>query len=222
MPGYAFGRFALRLPVSYSYMSLQGRKGLSFFSDFHWVPQTRYLETVSITPTLRFITTGNSFGEVFFTYMRKKYFETQLHTEPVLPEEKRSGKRFAGGVNWNYFFNRSKGVFTVYYSYGQENTRGRNWDNSESRLGAEVIRPLVGSLKAYAAAGVVFVRYSHGNSFFNKRRSANVYDTSLGLVYGISKNTDIVFQYKHVENKSNIPFYEYRRNLYVLGMEYRF
>jgi len=222
VPGYTFGRFAIRLPLSYSYMSIQGQKGLSFYSDFHWATQTRYLETVSITPTLRFITTGNSFGEVFFGYTRKKYFETELHPGPVLPEEERSGKRLVGGVNWNYFFNRSRGVFTVRYSYGRENTHGQNWDNSENRLGAEILCPIVGPLKAYVSAEGAFVRYSHSNSFFNERRRDDVYDATLGLIYEILNNTDIVLQYKHIENRSNIPLYEYRRNLYALGVEYRF
>jgi len=203
-------------------MSIQGQKGLSFYSDFQWAVQTRYLETVSITPTLRFITTDNSFGEVFLGYARKKYFETELHPGPVLPEEERSGKRLVGGINWNYLFNQSKGVFTARYSYSRENTHGQNWDNNENRLSAEILCPLVGHLKVYTSAEAAFVRYWHNNSFFNERRSDNLYDATLGLIYEIYKNTDIVLQYKHIENRSSISLYEYRRNLYALGIEYRF
>jgi tetratricopeptide (TPR) repeat protein len=222
VPGYTFGRFAVSLPLSYSYISLQGRKGLSFFSDIQWITQTRYMESTAVTPTLRFITTENSFGEVFFSYIRKKYFETELHPEPFLPEEERSGERLVGGTSWTYLFKETKGIFTARYSFAKDNVAGRNWTNRENRFGADILYPLVGSLKAQAMAEAIFVGYSHTNSFFNEKRSDEIYNLSLGLIYGIFKNADIILQYNHFRNTSNIPFYNYRRNVYTLGMEYRF
>jgi hypothetical protein len=208
--------------LSYSYISLQGQKGLSFFSDLHWITQTRYLETTTVTPTLRFITTDNSFGEVFFSYKRKKYFATELRPESFLPEEERSGERLVGGTSWTYLFKEKKGVFTVRYSYAEDNVIGRNWTNKENRFGADILYPLVASLKAQAMAEAIFVDYTHTNSFFNEKRSDEIYNISLGLIYGIFKNADIILQYNYFRNTSNIALYDYRRNVYTLGMEYRF
>jgi tetratricopeptide (TPR) repeat protein len=222
VPGYTFGRFAVTLPLSYSYVSLQGQKGLGFFSDLHWATQTRYLATTTVTPTLRFITTENSLGEVFFSHIRKKYFYTELHPESFLPEEERSGERLVGGASWTYLFKETKGVFTARYSYAQDNVIGRNWTNRENLFGAHILFPLGSSLKAQAAAEAVLVDYTHVNDFFNEKRSDEIYNVSLGLVYGIFKNADIILQYNHFRNTSNISFYDYKRNVYTVGMEYRF
>jgi tetratricopeptide (TPR) repeat protein len=222
VPGYTFGRFAVSLPLSYSYISLQGLKGLSFFSDLHWITQARYIETTAVTPTLRFITTDNSFGEVFFSYIRKKYFETELHPEPFSPEEERSGERLGGGSSWTYLFKETKGIFTARYSFAKDNVVGRNWSNRENRFGADILYPIVGSLKVQAMAEAVFVDYTHTNNFFDEKRKDEIYNVSLGLIYGIFKNADIILQYNHYRNTSNIPLYDYRRNVYTLGMEYRF
>jgi tetratricopeptide (TPR) repeat protein len=222
VPGYTFGRFAVSLPLSYSYVSLQGNKGLSFFSDLHWVTQTRYLETTAVTPTLRFITTDNSFGEVYFSYIRKKYFETQLHPELFSPEEERSGERLVGGANWTYLLKEINGIFAARYSYAKDNVTGRNWTNRENRFGVDLLCPIIGSLKAQGTAEAAFVDYTHENNFFNEKRSDEIYSASIGLIYGISKNTDILLQFSRISNTSNIALYQYKRDVYTLGMEYRF
>jgi tetratricopeptide (TPR) repeat protein len=222
VPGYTFGRFAVSLPLSYSYISLQGQKGLSFFSDLHWAIQTRYMETTAVTPTLRFITTENSFGEVFFSYMRKKYFETELHPEPFSPEEERSGERLVGGADWTYLMKEINGIFTVRYSFAKDNVAGRNWSNRENRFGVDIICPIVGSLKAQGTAEAAFVDYTHENNFFNEKRKDEIYSASIGLIYGISKNIDIMLQLNRISNTSNLALYHYQRDVYTLGMEYRF
>jgi tetratricopeptide (TPR) repeat protein len=222
-PGYSFGggRFALSLPITYSHVSLQGEKGLGFYSDEDWVMQTRYMESTSVAPTIRFLTTTNSFGEVSFGYMRKKYFDTELH--PLFaPEEERSGERLTIGTAWFYSFSEAKGLFDLRGSYSQENTIGRNWTNDESRFGTDILCPIFGPLKFQASADAIFVNYKFENTFFNERRSDEIYSMSVGLIYNIFKNTDLIAQYYHCLNTSNIDLYDYKRKVYTLGMEYRF
>ncbi len=203
VPGYSFGRFAVSLPLTYSYISLQGVKGNNFYNELGWATQTRYLEAKAVTPTLRFITTTNSYGEVFFSYMRKKYFDTELHPEPPDGEE-RSGERMTGGLGWTYTFKENKGFFTLRYSHAQDNTIGRNWVNSENRFGADVLYPIVGTLRAQASADAIFVNYTYDNTYFDQKRRDDIYNVSLGLLYGVMKNTDLILQYNHYRNQSNI------------------
>ncbi|MBP7528407.1 MAG: tetratricopeptide repeat protein [Syntrophorhabdaceae bacterium] len=221
VPGYAFGRFAVSIPLTYSYVSLQGAKGNSFYNELNWWNQTRYLETKSATPTLRFITTPNSFGEVFFSYMRKKYFDTELHPEPPDGEE-RSGERMTGGAGWTYTFKESKAFFTLRYSYAQDNTIGRNWVNNENRFGADLLYPIIGPLRAQVSADAIYVKYTYDNTYFEQKRRDDIYSVSCALLYGIVKNTDLILQYNHYRNQSNIALYDYTREVYGLGVEYRF
>ncbi len=221
VPGYSFGRFAVSLPLAYSYISLQGVKGNNFYNELDWAMQTRYLETKAVTPTLRFITTQSSFGEVFFSYMRKKYFDTELHPEPPDGEE-RSGERMTGGLGWTYTFKENKGFLTLRYSYAQDNAIGRNWVNSENRFGADLLYPVVGTLRAQASAEAIYVKYPYENTFFNMERRDDIYNLTFGLVYGFVKNTDLILQYNRYRNQSNIALYDYTREVYTLGVEYRF
>ncbi len=221
VPGYAFGRFAFSLPLTLSYVSLQGQKGLSFYNELNWWNQTRYLETKSATPTLRFITTPNSFGEVYFSYMRKKYFDTELHPEPPEGEE-RSGERMTGGLGWTYTFKDNKAFVTFRYSYAQDNTIGRNWVNNENRFGVDVLYPIWGPLRAQGSVDATYVKYTYDNLYFDQKRRDDIYTVSVALLYGIMKNTDLIFQYNYWRNQSNIALYDYTREIYGLGVEYRF
>jgi len=221
VPGYAFDRFAMSLPLTYSYVSLQGAKGNSFFNELNWWNQTRYLETKAVTPTLRFLTTASSFGEVFFSYMRKKYFDTELHPEPP-QEEERSGEKMTGGLGWTYTFKENKGFFTLRYAYARDNTIGRNWVNDETRLGADLLYPIIGTFRAQLSAEANYVKYSYDNTYFERKRRDDIYIVSCALLYGIVKNTDLVLQYNYYRNQSNIALYDYTREVYGLGVEYRF
>jgi tetratricopeptide (TPR) repeat protein len=221
VPGYAFGRYAVSLPLTYSYVSLQGVKGNSFFNELNWWNQTRYLETKTVTPTLRFLTTASSFGEIFFSYMRKKYFDTELHPE-VPQEEERSGEKMTGGLGWTYTFKDNKAFFTLRYAYARDNTIGRNWVNDENRFGVDVLYPIVGTLRAQASAEANYVKYSYDNTYFERKRRDDIYTVSCALLYGLVKNTDLVLQYNYFRNQSNIALYDYTREVYGLGIEYRF
>lgn len=221
VPGYSWDRFGFSLPLTYSYVSLQGIKGNSFYNELNWWNQTRYLETKSVTPTLRFITTPSSFGEVFFSYMRKKYFDTELHPEPPDGEE-RSGDRFTGGLGWTCTFKDNKGFVTLRYSHAEDNAIGRNWVNSENRFGVDVLYPIVGPLRVQGSADATFVDYKYDNTFFEMKRRDDIYSVNVALLYGIVKNADLILQYNHWRNQSNIALYDYTREIYGLGVEFRF
>ncbi|MHB8111783.1 MAG: outer membrane beta-barrel protein, partial [Syntrophorhabdaceae bacterium] len=139
-------------------------------------------------------------------------------------EEERSGERLTIGTAWFYSFNETKGLFDLRGSYSQENTIGRNWTNDEARLGADILYPIpiIKSLSAQASVDAIFVNYKFENTFFGERRSDEIYSMSVGLIYNIFKNTDLIAQYYHCLNTSNIDLYDYKRKVYTLGMEYHF
>ncbi|MBP1748415.1 MAG: tetratricopeptide repeat family protein [Deltaproteobacteria bacterium] len=221
VPGYSWDRFGFTVPLTYSYVSLQGVKGNNFYNELNWWNQTRYLEAKSVTPTLRFITTPNSFGEVFFSYMRKKYFDTELHPEPWEGEE-RSGDRMTGGLGWTYTFKDNKAFVTLRYSHAQDNTIGRNWVNSENRFGVDALYPIVGPLRVQGSVDAAYVKYTHDNNYFEMKRRDDIYSVNVALLYGIVKNTDLILQYNYWRNQSNIALYDYTREIYGLGVECRF
>ncbi len=221
VPGYSWDRFGFSIPLTYSYVSLQGVKGNMFYQELNWWNQTRYLEAKSVTPTFRFITTPNSYGEVSVGYMRKKYFDTELHPEPPDGED-RSGNRYSGSLGWTYTFKDSKAFVTLRYLYAQDDTIGRNWVNTENRFGVDALYPIIGTLRAQGSLDAAFVNYKYDNTYFGDTRRDEIYSFNFALLYGIYKNTDLVLQYNYWRNKSNIDLYDYTREIYGLGIEYRF
>ncbi|MEN6615626.1 MAG: tetratricopeptide repeat protein [Syntrophorhabdus sp.] len=221
VPGYSFGRFAISMPLTLQYVSLQGVKGNSWYNELNWWNQTRYLEANSVTPTLRFITTPNSYGEVYFQYMRKKYFDTELHPEPFEGEE-RSGNRLTGGAGWTYTFKESKAFLTLRYFYAADNAIGRNWVNTENHFGVDILYPLIGKLRFQGSVDAAYVKYTYENNFFGETRRDDIYTFYGALLYGIAKNTDLILQYNYIRNESNISLYDYRREIFGMGVEYRF
>jgi hypothetical protein len=67
-----------------------------------------------------------------------------------------------------------------------------------------------------------YVKYTYDNTYFEQKRRDDIYTVSCALLYGIVKNTDIIFQYNYYRNQSNIALYDYTREVYGLGVEYRF
>jgi predicted porin len=53
-------------------------------------------------------------------------------------------------------------------------------------------------------------------------RRDEIYSFNVALLYGIYKNTDLILQYNYWRNKSNIDLYDYTREIFGLGVEYRF
>ena len=111
---------------------------------------------------------------------------------------------------------------TLRYSYAQDDTIGRNWVNSENRFGVDVLYPIIGPLRVQGSADATFVDYKYDNTYFEMTRRDEIYSFNVALLYGIFKNTDLILQYNYWRNKSNIDLYDYTREIFGLGVEYRF
>lgn len=226
IPGYNFEKWSLSLPISYTYSSLQGDKGNDFLSELAWSNTTRYMEQTGINPTARFMVTQNNIGEVSFGFLKKYYFETPLHPEPISSDENRNSKIMNGSLGWTYFFKEGKGLAGFKYTYAEEDAEGRNWTNREHRFSANFLYPLKDflavPLKFQFSGDAAFTQYKYNNVAFDMTRRDDTYNTAFGFIYELTKNTDILAQYTYVRDKCNIATYDYEREIFSLGFEYRF
>lgn len=226
IPGYNFEKWSLSLPISYTYSSLQGDKGNDFLNELSWFNTTRYMEQTGINPTARFMVTQNNIGEVSLGYSKKYYFETPLHPEPLSSDENRNSNVMNGGLGWTYFFKEGKGQVGLKYTYAEEDAEGRNWTNREHRFSASFIYPLKDlftvPLKFQFSGDAAFTQYKYNNVVFDMTRRDDTYNTAFGLIYELTKNIDILTQYTYVRDKCNISIYDYTREIFSLGFEYRY
>ncbi len=224
IPGYNFSRFSLSLPVTYMYSWLQRSKGNDFLNDFNWYTDTGYMQQIGVTPTLRFLLGPSSMGEVSVGYADKKYFVDRTRDFDFMtdPRENRDGNVFLGSLGWMYFFKEGKGIFNIKYTYTEEDARGDNWSNTDHRFDASLLSPIAGPWKLQLSGSAAFTDYLHVNPLYDMRRKDSIYNASLGIIYELTKSVDAIGQYIYIRDKSNISTYDYEREIFSVGLEYRF
>ncbi|MDW8003047.1 MAG: outer membrane beta-barrel protein, partial [Deltaproteobacteria bacterium] len=225
--GFSRERWAVTLPLFYSYYSLQGEKSLSFLNDISWWNVTRYMEHYGGNPTLRFLLRPNIIAEMSVGVSKKRYFKTLLHPRPIVDEEVRDADIISFSFGFAGSFKEGKSIVAVRYTFGKEHTKGRNWSiEQENRFSLSVSYPLDElirvPLKLQLSSDLSFPKYKYPHSAFETKRRDDIYNLTGGLIYNLAKGVDLTAQYTYVRSKSNIAIYDYKREITALGFEYKF
>lgn len=203
-PGYNFGRFALNLAATYSHFLVRGPS------------YKRYMDYLSAGPLFRVLLNKNHILEIFAGYNRKEYFQP-----PLMPEEDRDSVGPNMYLSWIWLF-KYGGFFNLKYEFIEEDTDGINWENKGSRFILNATIPLIDKLKLQMSGEVFLQDYRHTHSVFNIEREDDTYTGSAGFNWEVSKNIDLIVQYTRTRCDSNLAVYDYKRNLYTAGIEFRF
>ncbi|MEA3428355.1 MAG: hypothetical protein U9Q84_03880 [Thermodesulfobacteriota bacterium] len=205
VPGYNFGRFSLNLATTYSYSILRGPS------------YKEYSDSLSVGPMLRMALARNHMVELFGGYTRKEYFQP-----PTREEEDRDSTGYSAYISWICML---KGAFlNLKYEYIVENTDGIWWENEGHKFSANAVTPLVDKVKLQLSGQVFLQDYKNNHILLNNKntRDDETYAASLGFTWEFMKNTSLVTQYTKTRVNSNIGYYEYKQELYSLGLEYRY
>lgn len=202
IPGYNFGKVSVNMPIVYGY---------------NWLKRRSYNVIKGVEPTMRFMVTDNSIGEVSLGYYRKGYLLRAVH-----PNEDRDGENKSLTFGWNYFFKEGEGLLNIRYSPSKEDTDGRNWEYKQHKFSANLLYPLIGPLKLQLSGDVTFTKYLNENTFFLEKRTDDTYSGSIGLIYSILKNLDAIASYSYTRDISTIEIYNYKRSIFTLGLELRY
>jgi tetratricopeptide (TPR) repeat protein len=226
IPGYNFQRWSLTLPISYTYNDLQGDKNNDFLGEFTWLNTSRYMDQIGLNPTARYMVSQNSVGEVSFGFAKKSYFATALHPEPISSDEDRDSKTMSGSLGWTYFFQEGKGLLGLRFTHTEEDAEGRNWTNDANGLSLSLLYPLKDMVKmplSFQFSGdATYTGYKYANVVFDTKRQDDIYNTTAGFIYGLTEDVDILAQYSYIRDKCNISIYDYKREIFSLGFEYRY
>ncbi|MCX8022864.1 MAG: surface lipoprotein assembly modifier [Syntrophorhabdaceae bacterium] len=227
-PGYNLSRVSLMLPMSFGYSWLQGDNrdgfgsGTDFLNRLKWFKDAQYVKVYGINPMARIMLTQNTVGEVSFGLSQKRYDRISSDAPPIAPEENRDGTNTNGSLGWSYFYREGKGILSLRYTFANEDSDGFNWSYKEHRFSFSTIYPLTKALRGQLSLDGIFTNYKHENTTFGMKRRDNTFIGSFSLLYGIFKNTDIIAQYIYTRDKSNIGTYDYKREVFMVGVEFRF
>jgi tetratricopeptide (TPR) repeat protein len=221
-PGYSFSKVAFTLPLIFGYINLQRDKGNDFLNKLDWWNDARYMITMGLTPTARYMINDKNILELTYGFMRNRYFSTTDSTTARDPNEDRDGESNSGSLGWTYFFKEGAGLFTLKYTYTTMGTDGHNWSYDEDRLSLSLLYPLLKNLKLQYSSDAAFTKYKHDSTIFGIARRDDTFTNSIGLIYTLFKNTDIIGQFTYTRDNCNISTYDYDRSVASIGIEYRF
>ncbi|MDP2645922.1 MAG: tetratricopeptide repeat protein [Desulfobacterales bacterium] len=203
MPGYNFGRSALNLAVNYNHLMLKG-PGLN-----------KYSEELRAGPLYRVGLSQNNILEFFLGYRGREYSDP-----PRVPEEDRDSKGLSSYLSWIWLF-RAGAFFNLRYEFADEDTDGDWWDNHGHNVSANVTIPLADTFRLQLSGQALIQDYKNFHTVFNTKREDRTYTGTLGFTWEFLKSTSLVAQYSRTRAESNIGFYDFERDLYAAGIEFR-
>lgn len=229
IPGYNFGRFSTSMLGSYTYYSLRtdsdlipdGNAGYKHYEDYY-----------TFGPIAKLMLTEKQILEVFAGYDKKNYYNQVITS----PDNMRDAEGFRAYLSWTWFY-LNNGFFSLRYDVGREVANGAYWDNTANRFSASLVVPVLpddiakktGFLYFQLTGGFTAQDYSYPQPYTDvdgsaksNRREDRIYNGSVNLNWDITKNWSCILQFTHTKWDSNIPVYEYTRNLYSAGVEFRF
>lgn len=232
-PGYNLGRFALYINMGYTNSLLRTDPDVNSSTDTASNPgYKRYLDYATFGPALRFFISPTNNLEFFVGYDKKEYFNQKISSNE-------SDKDVAGVrayVSWIWLF-RENAFLNLRYEFNKDHADGIWWENEGNRFTANVSIPLLdrertkrfGALSLQLTGGTFFQDFKFEQSYQEKdgstqniTRRDKVFNASAGLNWVFWKDTSFIVQFTRTKADSNIPAYEYRRNLYSAGFEFRF
>ena len=202
-PGYNFGRTAVNLVLNYNH-HLSRSPG--------WRRNSEYF---SAGPMVRFLVTPQHLLDIYGGWDVNEY-------KPALREEE---DRDAAGprayLSWMWLF-AANSLFNLKYEYADSDTDGAWWDNDSHRFSLNAAVPLSDRVTAQAGAQATLTDYKNVHTVFNQLREDEIYYGFFGLNFDLTRNLKLIGQYSHTTANSNIAIYDYRRDVYSVGLEYRY
>ncbi|MDI6760279.1 MAG: tetratricopeptide repeat protein [Candidatus Brocadiaceae bacterium] len=191
-----------RLDYSFDYVLL----------DYRWF-QSRHTARPSLT-----LTEGPHFMTLLsFTFEGKDY-----STRPDFRADNRDGVNYNAGLT--QFLRTADGKHYIKFGYYRdwERTIGDNWDYDANQLlgGAQVTLPK----RVQLSADYSWERRRHRNDniFFGKHRKDTERVISASLSRDFGDHITVFGEYLRRRSSSNLALFDYEKNIYSLGISYRY
>ena len=216
-PGLNFGSFAFNLVGNYTHNLKRGHNPPDA-ADFSSAGYNRYSESASVGPLFRFLMSREHILELSAAYTKKNFF--QEVSNPELEDQ--TSKGMDSSLSWFWLF-KENAIFNLKFGYSKDNAEGTHYSNDGYRTSVNLIYPLLDKLRLQLGGDFYFQEYKNENTFFDNtvRRDRN-YTGTVGLTWSVFKHVDLIAQYMYTRVNSNIYAYDYKRDIYSLGMELKF
>ncbi len=190
-------------PVHYNYVTVNDR---------------RYLEVWGMGTTANLPLDQKNMLQLQAQHSIKKY-----RFSPSVHDDQKSGREYLAAIGVYHFFGRrNAGFLNLRYALNYEDTVGRNWTYTGNRFTMTAVIPFLRRFKWNAVGDIFLQDFSKQNSTYDKDRSDYVCTASNLLAWEFMRNAELQVQHTFVYDGSSIGIYKYRKNIYGVGVKYRF
>ncbi len=186
--------------------------------DYYFVDNDKYLEKHTLSPSLNFFFASPHITQIYYQYEKNNYLIS-------FDEDEYDKSGYANSIGLSQFFSiiDGKGYIRASAEYKGSNADGDDWDYTESKVRLTLYSPTpIQKMNVEIGGEQSHSNFVHEDSIFGDTRK----DTSLSgwieLIYKLNDNWGVALNYKHINNNSNIDFYEYRRNITSLFLSCNF
>lgn len=181
--------------------------------------------TVSVVPpsfTLPLLGRVDNLTSAITRWQKKDFFNERLGDDPRFPGEQRDAYNLMFGFAHAFRFAQDRHIIRFGYQWDNESSAGAafSYKGHRGQAGVQTTLP-VGGLIARYDYDIHFRDYKNSQLTFRDfdgQLSARV-DTqqthSAQLIYPISNHWSVTAQYQRVQNKSNVPLYDYVQNVWT-------
>lgn len=202
------------LTPSYNYGTGSASAALTYNNTM--VENALYLDSVTLSPSF-----SHMLGAERMVTVSARLQKREFHTMPFSPDEDRDSIDYALSAGY-YRFLANNGFWSLRYEINRENADGANWDYLGNRASVNLLYPMGEKLRLQGFVEWLVQDFSNTNTFFGIEREDKVFTGSAMASYAVTTKADLVLQYTHVRDDSNIAIYDYERNIFSAGVDYRF
>ncbi len=232
---YDYQQHTFVLDPSYR-INEQSRADLVLKYSYSLVDDSKYLSKIAVNPTFTKSIGKDDTIQVYAGYQKKNFLDAV-----TVEADNRDADEYSLNINWFHFFSQEKGVlfpfmeeydlsffaknrgyFNLFYKLSTDRADGTNWDLLANKITATLLVPLLKDWKLRLTGDISYHDYKKIHSTFGVHRKDVIYDAFALLYYRLKNNLDLQFLYNHLRDDSNIALYDYSRNVYSIGVEWRY
>ncbi|MBI3599852.1 MAG: hypothetical protein HY097_04325, partial [Nitrospinae bacterium] len=193
--------FNMRLTYSYDYL----------LSNYHYLLQRHTIRPV-------FILQESPTNLTVFQYaLQVKEFKDK----PIFTEDNRDAINHEAGFTHFLRFNDAKHYIKAGYFYDKEFAQGDNWDYEGNKFIAGLQYTFPKDIRFNMDYEYKQVRYINTNIYFDEKRKDIERAISGSISKDIINNLTLSLEYLRRDSMSNIALYDYEKNLYSMGLSWR-
>ncbi len=206
---------------------------LQYAFDYVRVGQDPFLFSNAVQPIITIAETNSLFTQLQFRYQNKDFQDDRFAGNSF-----RDGKNWLAGVTQYAYFANGTGHVRLGYTFDTDRTGGGNpsvatpgvqtnadWDYKAHRLSVGLSVPDFWTLKSSFAFDYYNMDYDNPNSFSaggTTKRRDNIMFFTATLARPLTDWLSIAAEYNYTRDESNLPVFNYARNIFSLTLSSRF